>query len=187
MTASPTAAELQARIDATRREYEDLRDSLEQQLGRHFTNAGDVADRLLSVVDEFGREHALVLMVERPENYGVRRASADGDWREVAAAYDADVERLVELHERLDDLTREREQADGRDLAKPGRVVNIQGREYEFDAVRNQLREIQSDARFPVELERGDEPKLTAIERALRDTKAGRAESQPDRDRTRER
>lgn len=187
MADSPTAAELQARIDATRREYEDLRDSLEQQLGRHFTEAGDVADRLLSVVDEFGREHALELMAKRPDDYGVRHASADGDWREAAAAYGTDVERLVELHERLDDLTREREGADGRESAKPARIVNIQGREYEFDPVRSELRELQSGTRFPVELERGEEPKLTAIERAMRDTKAGRAEPQPDRDRTRDR
>lgn len=185
MADSPTAGELQSRIDATRREYEYLRNSLEQHLGRHFAEAGDVADKLLSVVDEFGREHALQLMAERPDDYGVRHASADGDWREAAAAYGASIERLVELHERMDDLTRERDKLDARNPAKSGRIVNIQGREYEFDAVRSELREIQSDARFPVEFERGEEPKLTAIERAMRDSKAGRAEPQPDRDRTR--
>lgn len=184
MADSPTSVELQSRINATRREYEDLRGGFEQQLGRHFTDAGEVADRLLSVVDEFGCDHALQLMAERPDNYGVRHAASEGDWREAAAGYGGDVERLVELHEQLDDLTREREQAESREPAKAARIVNIQGREYQFDAARSELREMQSDARFPVELEHG-EPKLTAIEQAMRDSKAGKAEPQPDRDRTR--
>lgn len=185
MADSPTAAELQSRIDTTRRAYDDLRDTLERQLARDFTDAGDVADRLLSMADEFGQKHALDLMAERPDDYGVRHRSTEGDWREAVADYSANVERLVELHERLDDLTRDREWADGREPAKPGRIVNIQGREYDFDAVRGELRELQSDARFPVELERGEEPRLTAIERAMRDTKAAKAEPELDRDRTR--
>ncbi len=56
MADSPTAAELQVRIDAARREYEVVRGRLEQQLGREFSDAGDAADRLLSVTDEFGRD-----------------------------------------------------------------------------------------------------------------------------------
>lgn len=187
MADSRTEADIHARIDETRRDYEQLRASLEQNLGRYFTDAGDVTDRLLSVVDEFGREHALQLMAERPDDYGVRHAAADRDWRDMATSYGTDVERLIELHDRLDNLTREREKADGRDSSEPLRSINIQGREYEFDAVRSELREIVSDTRFPVALERGEEPKLTAIERAMRDTKAGRAEPQPDRDRTRDR
>lgn len=184
MTDSPTASELQSSIDAVRREYDGLRDSLEQTLGRHFADAGDVADRLLSVTDEFGRDRALELMAERPDDYGVRHSAADSEWREVAAEYSAGLERLVEVHERLDDLTREREKLDIRDPAKPGRVVNIQGRAYDFDTARGELREIETDARFPVQLDR-EEPRLTAVQRALRDTNAARAEPQPDRDRTR--
>lgn len=78
MADSPTSVELQSRINATRREYEDLE---------------------------------------------------DGDCPEVATAYGADVERLVDLHEQLDELTRERQQAEGREPAKSARIVNIQGRE----------------------------------------------------------
>lgn len=185
MVDSRSKADVHARIDEIRRDYEQLRTSLEQNLGRYFIDAGDVTDRLLSVVDEFGREHALELMAERPDDYGVRHAAAENDWRETAASYGTDVERLIELHDRLDDLTREREKAEGRESPEPLRSINIQGREYEFDAVRSELREIVSDTRYPVALERGEEPKLTAIERAMRDTKAAKAEPQPDRERTR--
>lgn len=185
MSDSRSETELHARIDETRRDYEQLRASLEQNLGRYFTDAGDVTDRLLSVVDEFGREHALVLLAERPDDYGARHAAADSAWRESVASYGSDVERLIELHDRLDDLTREREEADGRESPEPLRSINIQGREYEFDAVRSELREIVSETRYPVALERGEELKLTAIERAMRDTKAAKAEPQPDRERTR--
>ena len=184
MTDSPTASELQSRIDAARREHDGLRDGLEQQLGQHFNDAGDVADRLLSVIDEFGRERALELMAERPDDYGVRHSAADREWREAAAEYSAGLERLVEVHERLDDLTRELEKLDARDPAKPGRVVNIQGRAYDFDTARGELREIETDARFPVQLDR-EEPRLTAVQRALRDSNAAKAEPLPDRDRTR--
>lgn len=186
MTDSPTTAELQSRIDATRREYDGLREALEQQLGRHFNDASDVGDRLLSVTDEFGRDHALELMAERPDDYGVRHSVSDGEWRESAAEYSAGLERLVEVHERLDDLTREWEKMDVREPAKPGRLVNIQGRAYDFDTARGELREIETDARYPVQLDR-EEPRLTAVQRALRDTNAAKAEPQPDRDRTRER
>ena len=90
MTDSLTASELQSRIDAARREYDGLREGLEQQLGRHFNDAGGVADRLLSVTDEFGRERALELMAERPDDYGVRHSDAGREWREAAAEYSAE-------------------------------------------------------------------------------------------------
>lgn len=186
MTDSLTPAELQTRIDAARREYDGLREGLEQQLGRHFSDAGDVADRLLSVTDEFGPDRALELMAERPDDYGVRHSAADREWREVAAEYSTELERLVEVHERLDDLTRQRDKLDFRDPEKPGRVVNIQGRAYDFDTARGELREIETDARFPVQLDR-EEPRLTAVQRALRDTNAAKAEPRPDRDRDRTR
>lgn len=180
MADSPTAAEIQVRIDAARREYEAARDRLEQQLGREFSDAADVADGLLSVTDEFGRDHAVGLMLERPDDYGQRHAGRDGDWQEVAAKIGDGVDRLVELHERLDDLTRDREALTGQDRAvKPVRVINIQGREYEFDGERNELREIEPSAR------QAEQPRLTAIERAMRDTKAGKAEPETERDRTR--
>lgn len=184
MTDSPTAAELQSRIDAARREYDRLREGLEQQLGRHFNDGGDVADRLLSAADEFGRDRALELMAERPDDYGVRHSTAEREWRESAAEYSAGLERLVEVHDRLDELTRAQEKLDVRDPANPGRVVNIQGRAYDFDTARGELREIETDARYPVQLDR-EEPRLTAVQRALRDTNAAKAEPQPDRDRTR--
>jgi len=184
MSDSLTLAELQSRIDAARREYDGLREGLEQQLGRHFNDAGDVADRLLSVTDEFGRERALELMAERPDDYGVRHSAADREWREAAAEYSARLERLAEVHERLDDLTSEWEKLDVRDPAKPGRVVNIQGRAYDFDTARGELREVETDARYPVQLDR-EEPRLTAVQRALRDTNAAKAEPEQDRDRTR--
>lgn len=183
MADSPTAAELQVRIDAARREYEVVRGRLEQQLGREFSDAGDVADRLLSVTDEFGRDHAVGLILERPDDYGERHGGRDGDWQEVAARIGDDVDRLVELHEKLDDLTRDREALTGQDRAgEHVRVINIQGREYEFDGERNELREIEPSGRPP---EHAEQPRLTAIERAMRDTKAGKAEPQPERDRTR--
>lgn len=179
------AAHLQARIDSVRRDYADLRDNLDQRLACHFVDPQDVADRLLSVIDEFGREHAMQLFGERPGDYGVHHQEAAPGWRESAASYEEDVERLVDLHDQLDALAAERERIAPPNQAKPGRVVNIQGREYAFDVERGRLHELETGQQYPVELPPREDEKLTLTQRAMRDTTAAKAEPQRDRDRDR--
>lgn len=182
----PTVAELDAAIDAARRDYAAQRDKLERRLQRHFADAGDVADRLLSVVDEFGREHALDLMAERPDDYGVWEQSSG--WRDAAAEFNDDVERLIDTHERLDDLTHKREKLVQRADSRPLRIVNIQGQAYEFDAEQRELRELSSSERHAVDL--GDtaaERPLSLTQELARDAGIQPAQARPRRDRTRER
>ncbi len=178
-------ADLDAAIDAARRDYATQRDKLEGRLGAHVVDASDVADRLLSVADEFGREHALELMAERPDDYGVREQASS--WRD-AADLNEDLERLIDTQERLDDLTQKREKLAQRGDGKPVRIVNIQGQAYEFDAAKRELREVASGERHAVSLEEiGAGRPLTLTQQAARDAQAPKAQPRGDRDRTRER
>lgn len=178
-----TVDELDAAIDAARREYAAHRDRLEDRLRSHFVDAGDVADRLLSVVDEFGREHALDLLAERPDDYGVRE-QAD-DWRAVAAELNGDVERLVDLSDRLDDLTHKRDKLAQRADSRPVRIVNIQGQAYEFDAERRELREVQSGTRHDVDLRENEVEELSLTQQLAREAGIGPERDRPARSRNR--
>lgn len=180
-----TAEQLQHRVDAARRHYESLRDMFEQQLQQNFADAGDVADRLLSVADEFGKDQAVELLGERPDDYGVRVNGADGNWRDVASIYADDLEKLIEAHEQLDDLTRLRDNAAGRSERDLLRTLNIQGREYELDVLKRELREKESGERHRVDLPK--DKTLTLTERAALGSKAEKAQPHPQRNRTRDR
>ncbi len=182
----PSLAELDAAIAATRREYASQRDSLEARLAGHFVDGGDVADRLLSVADEFGREHALELLAERPDDYGVREQR--GDYRDAAAELAPDLERLIETHDRLDELARQRDMLEPLADGRPIRTIHIQGRAYEFDGERRELRDRDSGERVSAELEAPAQSRpLSLTEQARLDAGVPRAQPRPGRDRTRER
>lgn len=187
MSDAPTTDELQRQIDASRREYDLLRGQLERALGQQFEQPDDVADRLLSVTDEFGRERALELLMQRPADYGDRHILDDADMRHDAAGLAGLVDRLVEVHARLDDLTRQRDQQLPRNPAKLDRILNIQGREYAFDPVRRELRNVSSGERHVVEMDRVEEQKLTLTQKAAQHTSASKAQPGSERDRDRDR
>lgn len=177
-------AELKARIASTRREYEGLRDALESKLGRQFIEPSAVADRFLSVIDEFGLEHAAELLAERPGDFGDRHVEGDG--RGEAEELRDTLQGLVDAHDRLDDLTGELDKLTRTDQAKSARIINIQGREYEFDGAKRELREVASGERHSVALEEiGAGKPLSLTQQAARDAQAPRVQPRADRDRTR--
>lgn len=179
-------AELKARIAATRREYEGLRDTLESKLGRQFMEPSAVADRFLSVIDEFGVEHASDLLAERPADFGERYGQGDG--RADADDLRDTLNELVDAHERLDDLTGELDKLTRTEQTKSTRVINIQGQAYDFDAEKRELREVASGERHGVALEEigGGRP-LTLTQQAAREAQAPKAQPRGNRDRTRTR
>lgn len=183
---SLTPDELQRQIDATRREYDRLREQLESALGYQFEQPGGVADRLLSVTDEFGRERALELLTQRPGDYGDRRGD-DPAFRDSATGLSGMVDTLVEVHARLDELTRQRGRAVKAPDTGSSRIVNIQGREYAFDPARRELREVSSGQRYQVEMDRVDEPCQTLTQRAAQQSSASKAPTRTEHDRDRDR
>lgn len=157
--APTTLSGIQAAIDDTRRSYVDVRQQLEASLGRVYVDPADVSDRLLSLADEFGREHTLALFAERPHDLGVVHDIGDIPWSETAERLGGELEQLLETHERLDDLTH------ARDKLRPNpakRTLNVQGREYELDAEARELHSLDQSERHPVSLEAEErEPSLT--------------------------
>jgi len=147
-----TFSGLQAAIDDVRRSYVDVRQQLEASLARVYVDPADVADRLLSLADEFGREHTLALFVERPHDLGVVHDIGDIPWSETAERLGGELEQLLDTHERLDDLTH------ARDKLRPNpatRTLNVQGREYQLDPEARELRSLDQSERHPVSLEPG--------------------------------
>lgn len=185
---APMLNELDAEIDAVRKDYEAQRSKLEGRLQQHFADGGEVTDRLLSEVDEFGREHALELMSERPSDYGTWLQTPG--WRDVTAELNNDIDRLIDTHERLDDLTHKQEKLIQRADSRPLRIINIQGQAYEFDAERRELREVSSDKRHDVDLtETLTEPSESLTQQVAREEgiKPRTQSTSSRRDRTRER
>lgn len=172
-------------LTAARRQYAALRDALEQRLAASFADTPDVADRLLSSVDEFGRKHTGQLLAERPRDWG--QWSGHADWRAASADIQRDLDAMATLHERIDELTAQRAAAEKDAPAGPHRV-HIQGRPYDFDAERGELRDIESGSRFVVELERQEPPReISLLDRLAERAPAELAPERPVRERTRER
>lgn len=184
-----TVDSIQTAIDATRTAFQQQRDLLEGVLEQDFVDPGQVADGLMSVADEYGREHALDLLRERPGDFGDRREGAGAGWVERADDLAGHLDRIMDTHDRLDQLTSAREKLVPRGGPASGQVINIQGREFLLDADDRELRAVdRPDERYPVEPEIGPpEPELSLTERVAQATGAAKAEPLPELERERTR
>lgn len=185
-TSTPDKA-LEQQLEAARRDYEDKRRALAWTLQKHFADGGDVTDRVLNAVDEYGREHALELLAERPDDYGVWEHASRETWREVTEGVDAEVARVTEAHDRLDELT---SLADNRKAdVTIGRTINIQGEAYVIDLEARELRNLSNGERHPIQAhDAAQDRKLTLTERAaLRAQLPEQPKRREVRDRSRER
>lgn len=183
----PTLTELAESIAATRTLYADTRASLETTLGAFFDKPAEVADELLSLADEFGRDQALDVYAGRLPDGTDRAQLSDLLSSERMSDVTAQIESLVDTQDRLDDLTDKREKLAARDNAPVVRVFNIQGQEFVLDGRLGEFHAVdRPDDRLMFE----PEPELSLTEQVARDVGAANAEPQPlqrDRDRTRSR
>lgn len=149
-------------IEAERRRFLALRDVLEAELGAVYRDALDATDTLLSLADEFGQEHAMQLLAERPGDFGeLRGARLEDDAR---SGLGERLSTLLDAHESLDDLTDRRARLDSGREPDGTRVINIQGHAFTFDAKNRELRSVdRPEERLPLEIEvsERDSPSLT--------------------------
>ena len=117
---SEDVARLQEGIDAARKTFDAEREGLEDMLTRDFVSGVDAADTLLSLIDEYGLEHAGELLRERPGDFGQLRLGGALEIIEKASRANQSLDRLDELTHRREALL----QREG------GRVLNIQGQEF---------------------------------------------------------
>ena len=182
-----TVPELAETIAATRTLYADTRASLETSLGAFFDNPAEVADELLSLADEFGRDQALDVYAGRLPDGTDRAQLSDLLNSERMLDVTAQIESLVDTQDRLDNLTDKREKLAARDNAPVVRVFNIQGQEFMLDGQTGEFHAVdRPDDRHVVDIEHD----LTLTEHVARELGAGKAEAQTveqSRDRTRSR
>lgn len=182
---SPTDAKaLEQQLEVARKDYEDQRRAFAWRMQKHFIDASDVTDRLLSAVDEYGQQHALDRLAERPDDYGVWDHTTGEPWREVTGALEADIAKLTDAHDRLDDLTRALDNE--RNLPETQRTIHVQGEAYVIDAESRAVRHIATGERSQLEDQDTPQRKLTLTERAaLRAQLPEQPERAATRDRTR--
>lgn len=144
--------DLNQAIEHARRDYLQQREALEDELARSYADAGGVTDRFLTSCDEYGREHALQLMADRPDDYGDWRANSGAAWRETVAGLKEKLDRLVDTHDRLDELTSDRERLQGRASGQVRRL-NIQGEEFILDGHAQELTRVQTGERTGFKIE----------------------------------
>lgn len=92
-----------------------------------FGDAPDEADRLLSLADEFGRDHSLEALDSDAAMLG---ASVDPELRSVLAA---DLDALAEIHDRVDDGASRRDAVLRLENPDRPRTIAIQGQLYSID------------------------------------------------------
>jgi hypothetical protein len=184
--APTTLSGIQAAIDDVRRSYVDARQQLEASLGRVYVDPADASDRLLSLADEFGREHTLVLFAERPHDFGVVHDIGNIPWSETAERLGEELEQLLGVHERLDDLTHARDKLQPRPNSAT-RTINVQGTEYQLDAEARELRSADKPAeRHSVSLE-PEERELSLTEQYAREKVVAPVQPQSTQERDRNR
>lgn len=182
---SPNHAEsLEQQLEVARKDYEHQRRALAWRMQKHFIDASDATDRLLSAVDEYGQQHALGRLAERPDDYGVWEHTPGEPWREVVESLEADIAKLIDAHERLDDLTLALDKE--RNLPETQRTIHVQGDAYVIDAEARAVRHIATGERSQLEDQDTPQRILTLTERAaLRVQLPEQPERPHTRDRTR--
>jgi hypothetical protein len=182
----PTVDSLQADIDAVRSTFEGRRAKLEEALGRLFEDAPSACDTLLSLVDEFGPEHAAGILGERPDQLGTVRGDDDLPWSDIIDRAGEELPQLADAHDRLDHLTLQREALLRREDPTRLPVVNIQGRKFTLDVNRRAMHPTdRPDEPHPLDLEPAVERPATVADILAHESPNRQAEPEPPRDRTR--
>jgi hypothetical protein len=184
----PTGASLQADIDQVRAAYGARRAELEQELANIYADAPAACDTLLSIADEFGPEHAAGILNERPQELGAIRDDDDLPWSDVIDRAGEEMPKLADQHDRLDELTVQREALLRRDQPDRLPVVNIHGREFTLDEARRELRPTdRPDQSYPLDLDPAEQRSANVSEILAQEKPGRQAEPEPPRDRSRSR
>ncbi len=183
---------LQSEIDAAREAYRAERELLVKTAGWIYADGPSAADAIEGLAEELGPGKVAEQFLVMPTVFGDLGATASDQL--VADTFDIlepNLERLLEAQDRLDTLTRQREDV----LAErePGRlrVLNIGGREFVVDPAQNEVRSVEdggerfalSGADAPWRVLDGAAPSLT--EQFAQETGAEKAQPRAERDRTR--
>jgi hypothetical protein len=95
MSGNDTLVEIEAALAAAKQVYDTARAALEGALGRVYAQAQDAADALLSQVDEFGADHALLQYASNPHGLGVVQKADTIPWRETGEALKKEMRPVV--------------------------------------------------------------------------------------------
>ncbi len=123
------AAGLEAEISAATKIYLELEQDLTRHMALGFADVETAVGALLEARDEFGAEHTLALLAERPEVFGARI--------DTAASLDVALllEAVVEAQDALDALAHRQQLGDGQDRSSTSRFF-IHGQDFTIDADR---------------------------------------------------
>jgi hypothetical protein len=121
--------------------YSEKSRGLESALDGLVPDPADAVSDLLSWADEFGREHAIELFQNDLHTYPSDPQITGELWPQRARDISAAVDALLDGQDKLDQLTRARDLAQGRNPHdSETRTLNIQGQDYELDGRSMQLR-----------------------------------------------
>jgi MobA/MobL family len=183
---------LQADIDAARATYRAERDLLVRMAGWIYADGPSAADAIESLADELGPGQAVEQLLALPQVFGeLGPTASDQVIADQSDELEPMLERLLDAQDRLDILTRQREDV----LAErePGRlrVLNIGGREFAVDRRADEVRSVNDSRERHALAEDGvsgrtvEGAALTLTEQFARETGAGKAEPKPELGRTR--
>lgn len=142
------AQELESVVAALDREtaaYEAKRDELAHALDGLVPDPTDAVADLLSWSEEFGREHAIELFQNDLHTYPADPGVTER-WAERVMDVSQRVDALLDVQDRLDELTRERESLEGRAPGEARRQVNFQGQECALDGAALEVRDREGKA-----------------------------------------
>lgn len=177
-----TAEMLRAALDDETKTYAMRRSALEASLAGMVAEPGEKVDELLSLADEFGREHAIELFADSLHTHPI--SPEQDEWPSRAERVAHGVDAVLDSQDRVDELTDRREKLLGRAENGPRRVINVHGEEIEIDALARKFRVVGQDTFFDI----GHEPELSLTQQISQDHGAGQAEPRPhNKDRSRNR
>lgn len=182
---------LQADIDAARADYRAEREVLVKTAGWIFADAPSAADAIEGLAEELGPGKAVEQLLAMPTAYGALGPTASDQLiADQSDIIEPHLERLFDAQDRLDLLTRQRE--DILAAREPGRlrVVNVGGREFAVDPERDEVRAVEDAGEryglagngVPGRETATGAPSLT--EQFTRETGAGKAKPGLEKDRT---
>lgn len=140
--------ELESVVSALAREiaaYEVKRGELARALDGLVPDPSDAVADLLSWSEEFGREHAIELFQNDLHTYPADPGVIER-WAERVMDVSRRVDALLNVQDRLDELTCERESLEGRAPGEARRQVNFQGQECELDGAALEVRDREGKA-----------------------------------------
>lgn len=184
-------ATLQAEIDSLRTDYREANDRLFRGLATLFADPNTAAIAMLSKAEEFGPSVAAEQMMADPNYYGLwSPTTTDELYASQCESIEKLLEAAIDIHDRLDQVTAQREALlTAQDPTRPT-VIHMGGREMAINIERGEIRFLDEPGklfRLPLvemmEQIRAEEPSIT--ERYARDMGAPKAEPDPSRARNR--